>query len=132
MFRRLTAVLVISAGLLGLAHPALACSIDAFDTDCCSTGSRSPCDRGAVQPAVAMATTLCCLAGTTALSSISVDTARTSAAVTPDVSSPDPLAPPAGSLASRSSSVPRAMNRSMGVGCKGAALTYLRTGRLRL
>lgn len=91
MFRRLTALLVIWVNLLGMAHPALACSIDALDSDCCGAGLPWPGDLGAQNSNGVAAGTLCCLASTTAAPSVSVDATRPQPEAAHGLGSPDPI-----------------------------------------
>jgi hypothetical protein len=57
MLRRLSTLLVVWVGLLGVALPALACSMAALDRDCCPQNAPSSCgdeSRGCLKAAAAI------------------------------------------------------------------------------
>jgi hypothetical protein len=134
MLRRLTAVVVIWLSLLGVAFPALACSL-AASADCCGQpGTSSPCAGGAGFVQVPDVTTApCCASAPAAFPSVANDSDRASHGRDQHPSSPDPVVLIAW-YASWSAPVPAppiipSLSRSPP---SGAALTYLHTARLRL
>ncbi len=134
MFRRLTAAVVIWMSLLGVAFPALACSL-ATSADCCSQpDTSSPCAGGpGFSQLPDVTTALCCASGPAAFPSAATDSGRALHERAQHPSSPDlvvliawyatwsaPLPEPS-IIPSLSRSPPSA-----------AAPTYLQTARLRL
>src|SRR4029077_11752230 len=92
MLRRLTAVLLIWMSLLGVAFPALACSL-AASADCCGqAGTSSPCAGGAGFTQLPDVTTaLCCSSGNAASESVAIDSRGASHERDQLPSSPDPV-----------------------------------------
>jgi hypothetical protein len=135
VLRRLTAVVVIWVSLLGAAFPAFACTLLASNSECCGQSDTTlPCagDVGFGQP-VNATTASCCASGHDAFPVLAFDSDRSSPERGHDISPPEPLvliawsaswlapvlAPP---------TTPTLMRPLPGA----AALTYLRTARLRL
>jgi hypothetical protein len=134
MLRRLTAVVVIWMSLLGMAFPALACSL-AASADCCGQpGTSSPCTGGAGFSQLPDVTTaLCCASGPAAFPSVATNSGRASHERNQHPSSPDQVVLIAW-YATWSAPVPApsiipSLFRSPP---SAAALTYLQTARLRL
>jgi hypothetical protein len=124
--RRLSAILGVWLGLLGVAMPALACS--AGVEACCPVGKSLPCGTGSGLQATAPFS-LCCSAGPTSTSALAVKPNRDvdsslkfTTATLPAVSNSTADTPAAQPFFPYSLPVQRA----------DASLTYLRTGRLRL
>jgi hypothetical protein len=128
--RRLIALIVLCAGLLGVGSPVIACATAAAG-DCCPAGAGSGCSPGFQQ--LDPAATACCLAGNASSPAMSAEFTRGVQALARDGGSDDPVALVSTclSLPQRTASSafaaaivqPKATDRS---------LTYLRTGRLRL
>jgi hypothetical protein len=129
--RRLTAILAIWLSLLGVAMPVLACSMGVAADGCCPVRTQSPCD-GTGQSQWNATVTACCSAGPTFAPGPSVEPSRSTQAplhpATPDHlvvsnwTTTNPVNAGAHLIFASSIPTPRA----------DAALTYLRTGRLRL
>ena len=128
---RLTAILAIWLSLFGVAMPALACSMGVDAGGCCPIRMQSPCGgSGESQSNATVA--LCCSAGPTSTAGPAVEPSRSSQAPfhpgTPDQlvasgwTTINPIKPAAHRVFPTSIPTLRA----------DAALTYLRTGRLRL
>ena len=135
MLRRLTAVVVIGVSLLGAAFPAFACSLDASNSACCGQGGApSPCTGGeGFVPALGVTAAICCASGQAASPNVAIDSGRTSHERGHHPSSPDPYV-----LIARSAIWPVPVTASLANPSLirsppgTAALTYLRTARLRL
>ena len=134
MLRRLAALAVIWMSLLGVAFPALACSL-AASADCCGQpGTSSPCAGGAGCVQVPNVTTApCCASAPAAFPSVANDSGRASHERDQHPSSPDPIVLIAWYV-SWSAPVPEpsiipSLSRSPP---SAAAPTYLQTARLRL
>jgi hypothetical protein len=135
VLRRLTAVVVIWVSLLGAAFPAFACTLAALNSECCGqTGATPPCagDVGFGQP-MNTTTASCCASGHEAFPGAAFDSDRTSPERAHEHSPPEPFVLIAWSaswlarvLAPLTTPTLRRPPPS------GAALTYLRTARLRL
>jgi hypothetical protein len=131
VMRRLTAILAIWLSLVGVAMPVLACSMGVDVAGCCPIGTQSPCGGSGESQWNATAA-LCCSAGPTSTAGPSVEPSRSSQAPlhpgTPDQfvvsgwTTINPVKPAAHRVFPTSIPTHRA----------DAALTYLRTGRLRL
>jgi hypothetical protein len=134
MLRRLTAVVVIWMSLLGVAFPALACSL-ATSADCCGQpGTSSPCAGRASLPQLPDVTTaLCCASGPAAFPSVATDSGRALHERAQHPSFPDPVVLIAWyatwSAAAPAPSIIPSLSRSPP---SAAAPTYLQTARLRL
>lgn len=132
MFRRLIAIFLLCASLLGLAQPLMACAAAMSASDCCSGDPASGCTTDAT-PVLVATSGSCCLA---------TPAAPTSSFVAPSRSVDETLlgAETPGSF--HSASVPggdgRTITTCSSVRAAGAArataatLTYLHTARLRL
>jgi len=132
VIRRLSALLIVWMGLLGAAHPALACATDMPANDCCPPGSNIPCDHSAPAPSPAPDGAICCVAAPAPIEAAASDRVRGSALVPQDSGSPEAIAQtspldlvprPAYRHAVPPLAAPRVDDHS---------LTYLRTARLRL
>jgi hypothetical protein len=131
VMRRLTAILAIWLSLVGVAMPALACSMGVDAAGCCPIRTQSPCG-GSGESQWNATVTLCCSAGPTSTAGPSVEPSRSSRisfhSGTPDqfVVSGWTTINPVNPAAHRVSPTSIPSHRA------DAALTYLRTGRLRL
>jgi hypothetical protein len=130
--RRLTSILAIWLSLVGVAMPVLACSMGVDAAGCCPVGTQSPCG-GSGESQWNATVALCCSTGPTSTAGPSVDE--------PNRSSRDPLHPgtPDQFAASGwitikplSAAAHLVFPTSIPTHRADAALTYLRTGRLRL
>jgi hypothetical protein len=129
--RRLTAIAAIWLSLLGVAMPVLACSMGVAAEGCCPVRTQSPCG-GTGESQWNATVALCCSAGPTSASGPSVEPSRS--IQTPlHPGAPDQLLAsswtttnPSSVAAQLSFPTPIPTHRA------DAALTYLRTGRLRL
>jgi hypothetical protein len=134
VLRRLTAIVVIWASLLWAAAPALACSLSAFNKDCCPAGTSAPCagQAGSARhfDAVEMP---CCASGQATVADAAIDSGHTSHERGHYPASPDPFVLIAWS-ASWLAPVPTTPGSPSRVRPPPsfAALTYLHTARLRL
>ena len=133
MLRRLTAILVVSAALLGLAQPLMACAADMATSDCCGGGAGSDCALPGTMPACTVNGGACCITSPVAPATSLAAPARSMDQLLRDGGSlvPAPPGPPGGSggrVASACSHVP-APDASRGA---YATHTYLHTARLRL
>jgi len=129
---RWSTVFMIWFGLLvGMASPAIACAAAARHGDCCPQGSTSPCgeEKGAHQ----WGSSATCCVNAPAPSAVSVDVNRNTPQPQHDSGSPDPIVAFAW-LATLSSHVraPQVVVPVISLPRTDAALTWLRTGRLRL
>jgi hypothetical protein len=130
--RRLTVILAVWLSLLGVAMPVLACAMGVTDGDCCPVQTRSPCAGGVNELQSNVTITLCCSAGPTSAYVVSVDP-RLTAQSNLHPSSPDQLVV-SGWITTNPGSAAAQLNfpSSIPTHRADAALTYLRTGRLRL
>jgi hypothetical protein len=129
--RRLTAILVIWLSLLGVAMPVLACSMGAAGQGCCPAGTQSPCGAGSESqwnPTV----DLCCSAGLISANAPSVEPNRNiQSPLHPGT--PDQFVVGGGTTADTGSAAAQSLvSSSIPSKRADAALTYLRTRRLRL
>jgi hypothetical protein len=130
--RRVVALLVICAGLLGVAGPALACASAALAGDCCPPGQTTGCGEQAPTERVeAPAIAVCCLSAPTSSPSVSVESARKTH-VDQDDSSSEPSSIVSSFVASVALDVRSARGPPPADSFADARLTYLHTGRLRL
>lgn len=123
VFSRLTSILIVSAGLLGAAYPAIACAAAATSEECCPA-LPSPCDTAPSQSGSSVDPILCCIGAPAPPQSASVDSDRKPDPFVPIVSTPTSH----GLVASR----PSKCAASTSSFCPNSTLTYLRTARLRL
>lgn len=131
VMRRLTAILAIWLSLLGVAMPVLACSMGVAADSCCPVRTQSPCG-GSGESQWNATVTVCCSAGPTFASGPSVEPSRsTQAPLHPGT--PDQLVVSGWTTTNPvSSAAQRIFASSIPAHRADAALTYLRTGRLRL
>jgi len=130
MFRRLVVMLVVGVGLLGVIQPTLAC---ATASDCCPTGSPSPCDGGrAGDGAFSDVDLTCCTAHLGSGAAVSIDRTRGRFALAHSQGSPDPVFLLASIPPRQPVFVGPAVPESVSYYLSNASLTYLRTARLRL
>ena len=129
--RRLTTILAIWLSLLGVAMPVLACSMGVAADGCCPVQTQSPCG-GSGESQWNTTVTLCCSAGPTSASGPSVEPSRnTQAPLHPGA--PDQLVIGSRTTTNPGSAAPQLnFPSSIPTHRADAALTYLRTGRLRL
>ena len=128
VLRRLTPLLVLWAGLLGVGSQALACVTSAPADDCCPPGMPGPC--GDPGTSGSMPTTICCVVAPTPASIVASNPCQSEAKRS--FGSPDPLGPPM-AAAQATSAFRRAIPSLSPFPLHAdARLTYLRTGRLRL
>ena len=129
--RRLTAILAIWLSLVAVPMPVLACSMGVAGAGCCPVRTQIPCG-GSGESQWNATVTLCCSAGPTSASGPSVEPRRSAQApfhpATPDqlVVSGWITTHPINAAAQLIFAASTASHRA------DAALTYLRTGRLRL
>jgi hypothetical protein len=130
--RRIVALIVLWAGLLGAATPVFACTSSGANGDCCPPGAPAGCGHTTEQ--FDLAATTCCLTGGAPSPMVSAEPGREQQIVDQDGGSPDPIA-----IVSALISLPRDAALSCGFAAttlRPAATdlsrTYLHTGRLRL
>jgi hypothetical protein len=131
VMRRLTAIWAIWLSLLGVAMPVLACSMGNGEQGCCPVGTQSPCGAGSESqwnPTV----DLCCSAGPTSANEPSFEPSRNiQSPLHPGT--PDQFVVGGGTTANTDSAAAQSLfPSSIPSNRADAALTYLRTGRLRL
>jgi hypothetical protein len=131
VMRRLTAILAIWLSLLGVAVPVLACSMGVAGDGCCPLGTESPCGGGESQ-LNSTTVSLCCSAGPASASGPSVESRRTiQSPVHPGT--PEQFVVSGWRTTHPDSATPQfIVQSSIRPHRADAALTYLRTGRLRL
>jgi len=133
VLRRLTVTLVLWLGLLGVGTPAFACSVAALDTDCCPQDTPAPCTDNDFNGGLSASAAFCCVAAPTPARTVSVDAGRNAPDRKHDAGSPDPLGLPAWITSLPTVAAPPNITAVLvSPGRTDAALTYLRTGRLRL
>ena len=130
VMRRLTAILAIWLGLLGVAVPVLACSMGVAGDGCCPLGTESAC--GGESQLNSTTVSLCCSAGPASASGPSVESRRTiQSPVHPGT--PEQFVVSGWRTTHPDSATPQfIVQSSIRPHRADAALTYLRTGRLRL
>jgi len=130
--RRLFALLVICAGLLGVTAPALACVAAALAGDCCPPGQTTGCgEQAPIERVEAPAVAVCCLSAPVTSPIVAIESARKAQGERVD-SSPEPLPVIGPIAASVALDVRPARAPPIGASFVDASLTYLQTGRLRL
>lgn len=130
VMRRLTAILTIWLSLLGVAMPVLACSAGVTGDGCCPARTQSPCGGGELQSNATIG--LCCSAGPTSAYVLSVDPSR-SVQSSLHPGTPGHLVGSGWTTTGPGSAAARLVfPSSIPTHRADAALTYLRTGRLRL
>lgn len=129
--RRMIALIVLWAGLLGAGSPALACATAGAAGDCCPPGAPSGCSQGFEQ--LDVAATACCVTGSASSPIASAESSRGSQHWERDCGAADPvvIADAFDSLqpSGQSSGFDTAIIDSA---LPDRSLTYLHTGRLRL
>jgi len=131
MMRRLTAIAAIWLSLVGVAMPVLACSMGVDTAGCCPVRTQSPCG-GSGESQWNATVTLCCSAGPTSASGPSVEPSR-STQVPLHPATPDQLIVSGWTTTNPVNAAARLIfASSIPTHRADAALTYLRTGRLRL
>lgn len=131
MARRLTALLVIWVGLVGVAMPLLACSM--VDSSCCPWQARSGCSLGDRELDSSATIALCCAAIPTRSQVPSVAPSRSSQPSGPATGSSDSLVASDWAPTGQGTAATRILLlSSLRTHPTDAGLTYLRTGRLRL
>lgn len=134
VLRRMTALLAVWLGLLGVVAPALACAADAPDDVCCPQEAPLQCTDNEPGYRAGTPAAMCCVPANVRAQAASIDSRRSTQDREHDSGTPDPLIPSA-SLDSLTgvtyaphinNAPPHSQPRT------DAALTYLRTGRLRL
>jgi hypothetical protein len=129
--RRVTAILAVWLSLLGVAMPVLACSMGDKGNGC-PVQTRAPCAGGVSELQSNATMSLCCSAGPTSAYVASVDPRR-SAHASLHPGSPDQLVVGGWTTTNPDSAAARLISPSfIPTHRADAALTYLRTGRLRL
>jgi hypothetical protein len=130
--RRIVALIVLWAGLLGAATPVFACTSSGANGDCCPPGAPAGCGQTPEQ--FDLAATTCCLTGSAPSPMVSTELGREQQIVQHDGGSADPIA-----IVSALISRPRDATLSSGFAATtprpiaaDLSLTYLHTGRLRL
>jgi hypothetical protein len=126
--RRLIALLVVWAGLLGMAAPAIACARAALEGDCCPPGAAS-CGQQAPQERLETGVSACCV-DAAAPSRVAIESFRKTN--TDHHDRPAALLVTVEEVVSSASSNPRLRLPEPAAATDDAALTYLLTGRLRL
>lgn len=133
MARRLTALLVLWVGLLGAGSPALACAADALDGDCCPQEAPLPCGDDTAEYHSSTTGVMCCAPANVGARAASIDSRRASQDREHDSGTPDPLIRPAPFDSPTGAPCARHLTAPADSPARtDAALTYLRTGRLRL
>jgi hypothetical protein len=131
--RRFTTWLVIWIALLGTAMPVLACAAGDWGDGCCPATTNAPCAGGSSEVAWQTTVASCCSAAPTSAQGVSVRPGRDANASVQPSGSPEPFVaaswPTVGSGVATAPLTPRF---AIPPHRADAALTYLRTGRLRL
>jgi hypothetical protein len=128
--RRLTAILAIWLSLVGVAMPVLACSMGVAADGCCPVRTQSPCG-GSSESQWNATVALCCSAAPTSVSGPSVEPNR-SIRVPLHPGTPDLVVDSGWTTRAGGAAAQRLYPSSILTHRADAALTYLRTGRLRL
>lgn len=131
--RRLILISALWFGLLGMAEPLLACSMNTPASECCPTGTQSPCDQDSDQ-GMALADANVCCAPAPVGQSFTVSVKKSGAKSLHEASGSADFPLVTSSIDewharfACNASRPRIANPAQSLG----AATYLRTGRLRL
>jgi hypothetical protein len=128
---RLIALLVVWAGLLGMAGPALACANAAVPGDCCPTGAPAGCAQQAPFERIEPSVVTCCVSAA-APTELAIDSVRKPNADHQDRPATPSTGIDAPAASASLSTQPLRYERSVPAVAANAALTYLLTGRLRL
>lgn len=130
--RRLFALLVVCAGLLGVTAPALACVAAALAGDCCPPGQTTGCgEQAPIERVEAAAVAVCCVSAPASSPIVAIESTRKAQGERVD-SSPEPLPVIASIVASVALDARSARDAPITAAFADASLTYLQTGRLRL
>jgi hypothetical protein len=129
--RRLLALILLWAGLLGAGSPALACASAAAAGDCCPAGAPSGCRQ--VYEQLDLAATAYSLTRSTPSAVVSAERSRGPQLLENDCGSPDPVVI-AGAVVAFAHNAPPSIFDAPIVhsAATDRSLTYLHTGRLRL
>jgi hypothetical protein len=129
--RRLLALILLWAGLLGAGSPAIACASAAAAGDCCPAGAPSGCRQ--VYEQLDVAATAYCLTRSAPSAVASAERSRGPQLLENDCGSPDPVVI-AGAFVPFADDAPSSTSGATIVhsAATDRSLTYLHTGRLRL